>query len=183
MAPITLDSDAIAAFELTTDVQLFYGIIGIGEYINRLDFLDELIEGMPEDGSGEEVVRVESLREGEFAPRSGGSTPIPRLELTVRTPGMSIKKWKFHKGDDDPNPSIPHGHSDSDDRIKLDAYQGYVYKKSEQLGRVSRNSIVVLWNDKEFRKFAREAINAYIDRNGDFHFKDYRRALPKRQKR
>lgn len=183
VAPITLDSDAVGAFELTTYLQLHYGLIGVGEYANRLDFLEELISEASEGDSSEETSIVESYHGGEVASASGYNIPIPVLELIVSTPEMHIKKWQFHKGDDDPNPSIPHGHDCDDAKVKLDAYQGYIYRRTAQIDRVSRNAIVMLWNNKEFRKFAREAIEAYVERNGYYHFRDYRRPLPKRQKR
>ena len=178
-----MDSDAVVAFELTTYLQLHCGLIGVGEWVNRIDFLEELINEAPEGDSSEETSIVESCHGGEVASASGYNTPIPVLELIVSTPTMEIKKWQFHKGDDDPNPSIPHGHDCGDAKVKLDAYQGYIYRRTAQIGRVSRNAIVMLWNNKEFRIFAREAIEAYVQRNGHHHFRDYLRPLPKRQKR
>lgn len=73
--------------------------------------------------------------------------------------------WEFHKGDADPFPSIPHAHHCSNDKRKLDAFLGFIYLRNAPDGRVSRESIVMLWNDKKFRLFAKEAIGYFFQPN------------------
>lgn len=73
-----------------------------------------------------------------------------------------LSSWEFHKGDDDFYPSIPHGHLIADDKVKLDAYLGNVYNRGEFKYREPRESIVMLWNDEKFRKFAAESIEYYL---------------------
>lgn len=87
-----------------------------------------------------------------------GSSPV--LELVVsKSKGGLERSWKFHKGDADPYPSIPHGHEEVKGKIKLDAYRGWVYGESgKRYGRESRRAIVKLWNNGKFRSFSLEAL-------------------------
>ena len=83
-----------------------------------------------------------------------------------------LAEWEFHPYDIDPYPSVPHGHKKTDQRWKLDAYQGWVYERTRPNHRVPRSRIVALWNDTKFRAFALIAIRYHID-----HV-PYRRAWP-----
>jgi hypothetical protein len=79
-----------------------------------------------------------------------------------------LRDWEFHQADDDFFPSIPHGHHLAKKRHKLYAYLGWCYNSDKQIGRVDRNSIVHLWNDRDFRKFARIAINYYLNHHSKY---------------
>ena len=74
-----------------------------------------------------------------------------------------ISKWEFHKTDSDFFPSIPHGHAITNNKIKLDAYRGYIYKNNKQFDRETRQFIIDLWNDIKFRDTARETIIYYLN--------------------
>ena len=89
--------------------------------------------------------------------------------LAFKIESGPLKGWEFHRADDDFFPSIPHGHEYGRKQPKLDVYLGWVYKKDEQIHRVDRASIVNLWNDRDFRDFARVAIEYYL-----YHFPKYR---------
>ena len=82
-----------------------------------------------------------------------------KLYFSTNLPGLS--SWVFHQYDDDPFPSIPHGHSKSKTTRKLDVYQGWVYQGARQIERLDRKTIIILWNDEKFRKFAYTAIYYY----------------------
>lgn len=73
-----------------------------------------------------------------------------------------LKDWVFHQYDPDFHPSIPHGHFKGKSQPKLDSYLGWVYQGSKQIKRLSRDLIVDLWNDEEFRTFAQIAIEWYM---------------------
>jgi len=73
-----------------------------------------------------------------------------------------LNDWVFHQYDRDFHPSIPHGHFKGKSQPKLDSYLGWVYQGSKQIKRLSRDLIVDLWNDEEFRTFAQIAIEWYM---------------------
>ncbi|MDI4636931.1 MULTISPECIES: hypothetical protein [Halomonadaceae] len=79
-----------------------------------------------------------------------------------------LNDWVFHQYDRDFHPSIPHGHFKGKSQPKLDSYLGWVYQGSKQVKRLSRGLIVDLWNDEEFRAFAKVAIEWYV-----FEFPSY----------
>jgi hypothetical protein len=82
-----------------------------------------------------------------------------------------ISKWNFHKADDDYFPSIPHGHAIVNDKIKLDAYRGYIYKNGTESDREKRQFIIDLWNDNKFREAARETICYYMKKFPNYHWR------------
>jgi hypothetical protein len=82
-----------------------------------------------------------------------------------------LNDWVFHQYDADFHPSIPHGHFKGKSQPKLDSYLGWVYKGSKQIKRLSRDLIIELWNDEEFRIFAHTAIKWYM---GEFHSYNWR---------
>ena len=55
---------------------------------------------------------------------------IPKVKC-FRPSHDKLKKWEFHKGDADPNPSVPHGHKINDSNIKLDVYLGFIFKNQQ----------------------------------------------------
>lgn len=82
-----------------------------------------------------------------------------------------LDKWVFHQYDADFHPSIPHGHFKSKKHPKLDAYLGWIYKGSQQVDRLSRNLIIELWNDDEFRLFARTSIEWYMGKFPNYNWR------------
>lgn len=133
-------------------------------WVRRSDFVsDECVERSSEapcfpETSHHESDRVEHTRDG--------STPL--LYLIVQ---LASDEWKFHKGDADPYPSVPHGHGKNDERNKLDAYLGYTYIEKEPNGRLKKSEIITLWNNDKFRDFAREALNHFISGNPNYNFR------------
>ena len=106
--------------------------------------------------------------------------PILQLLPAVST---GLSDWHFHQADADYFPSIPHGHWQGRDQPKLDPYTGWNYQGSKQTARESRKKIVALWNDDKFRRFARAAIDYYLQAfpsYGGWRVRDPRR-LPRRR--
>lgn len=83
-----------------------------------------------------------------------------------------LSNWEFHQYDDDFFPSIPHGHWNGNKQPKLDPYEGWVYQKSKQIRREPRKSIISLWNDRQFRIFAKVAIEYYLNEHS--HYQGWR---------
>jgi hypothetical protein len=83
--------------------------------------------------------------------RSFFMTSVPQME-----------EWIFHPFDSDFRPSVPHGHWRGAPNPKLDVYLGWVYRNSQQIRREPRRNIIALWNDKDFRGFARKSIEYYL---------------------
>lgn len=101
-----------------------------------------------------------------------------------------ISKWQFRVGDPDFYPSIPHGHSTINSKIKLDSYLGYIYDvsnektKAKESDRESRQYIIDLWNDSNFRQLAIKCIDWYLDTYPSYKWRvpvDQIRVLPKKR--
>ena len=82
-----------------------------------------------------------------------------------------LNDWVFHQYDEDFHPSVPHGHFKGRKKPKLDAYLGWVYDGSTQKNRLKRDLIIELWNDSEFRIFARIAVEWYIRELPNFNWR------------
>jgi hypothetical protein len=89
------------------------------------------------------------------------------LYFAVNLPGLT--QWEFHLADPDFFPSIPHGHEHGRDQPKLDPFIGWVYDKTKQIRREKRKTIVRLWNDDNFRHFARRAISFYLNTYSNYN--------------
>ena len=81
-------------------------------------------------------------------------------QMTAYRPCKAIHKkyWCFHIGDDDPFPSVPHGHS-TDNKYKLSIWDGYVYliKTGEIVGKVKRSELLFLESDHKFQDFIKRS--------------------------
>lgn len=103
-------------------------------------------------------------------------TPPILQFIAAGTTGLS--DWHFHQADSDYFPSIPHGHWQGYGQPKLDPYTGWIYQDRKQKSREKRNKIVMLWNDKKFRLFARMAVEFYLVAFP--HYRGWRVKNPKR---
>lgn len=167
----------------TSHVTLACGVLSWDEYLLRLRFVKDCADA----GTLEVRVSAEILREQEFngedewskeEPEQLGSdqgasesqisisdryTSFEPPALTFIAAGSTgLHQWQFRQSDPDFFPSIPHGHSRSDRRRKLDAYRGWTYQEDRQFGREPRWKIIALWNDDKFRSFAAAAIQYYL---------------------
>jgi hypothetical protein len=115
---------------------------------------------------------------------SGNASPRrPRIPIEHITPVGALRNWTFHLTDADFFPSIPHGHWKGWEQPKLDPYRGWIYREDVQQGRVKREDIVELWNEVEFRKFAKKAIEYYIEHHPRYVWRVTNpRALPRRRR-
>ncbi|MGG3797713.1 hypothetical protein [Metabacillus fastidiosus] len=97
-----------------------------------------------------------------------------RYDFKTSTKGI-YSKWEFHKGDADPNPSVPHGHSIEERKYhnyKLDSYRGLIYDNNGiYTTKEKRDFIIDLWNNDKFRDFALQAINHFILNNPKYKFR------------
>lgn len=74
--------------------------------------------------------------------------------------------WDFHKGDDDMNPSVPHGHS-IDGKYKIELWSGTVYDRRTKkvIGKALRKEIEDLYNNPSFLFFVKEVRESYLQRH------------------
>ncbi|MDD6083062.1 MAG: hypothetical protein PUB89_09540 [Oscillospiraceae bacterium] len=97
---------------------------------------------------------------------------IKRLDYNLYRPGYKIGKmaWDFHKGDDDFNPSVPHGHSG---QYKLDIVTGDVYdtRTNKIIGKVKEKELLKLKQDQQFVIFAKEVIKLYKENHPNIDIK------------
>jgi hypothetical protein len=167
----------------TSQVSLAWGVLSWGEYLLRLRF----VRDSGEPGTTEVRVATDTLQEHDFdgeddwpcdeptpsSPQDGqgkselsisdGRRPFePPILAFIAAGSTGLHQWRFHQGDPDPFPSVPHGHSQSDARKKLHAYRGWIHREDRQIGREPRWKIIALWNDEKFRSFASAAIHYYV---------------------
>lgn len=89
--------------------------------------------------------------------------PVAVMQLIVQGVG-GMKKWVFHEYDEDPHPSVPHGHENGMSHPKCDPYTGIVYdfhRREMPRERLSRKTRTALWRNPKFREFALKAIIWY----------------------
>jgi len=113
------------------------------------------------------------------AARRRSFPPPPVMQLIVHGVG-GTKKWVFHEFDEDPHPSIPHGHEHGKDHPKCDPYTGKVYdshRREISKERLNRKTRIALWRDPKFREFALKAIIWYEEHH-PYH--SFRVAHPRR---
>lgn len=164
-----------------------HGLIGRTHFEARLDVLRTIAN--PQDGAAQYAIELlgqmddrddplwpdengdgEGNENDAAGPNETSGTYFDDADhsLAFKIAAGPLKGWEFHQADDDWFPSIPHGHEHGRKQPKLDVYLGWIYKKDEKIRRVDRASIVRLWNDRNFRDFARIAIKYYLD-----HFPGY----------
>lgn len=75
--------------------------------------------------------------------------------------------WEFHSFDDDPNPSVPHGHS-LDSKLKLSIWDGSVYdvRTKHKVGRASKKEMRKLKSDSKFKLFVAAEREWYRNEHG-----------------
>lgn len=166
-------------------ISYFEGIIGRYEFMSRMRAVLSLAEPnsgvfryakkLIEQENWEAECKWDRWRQGDGRGFEGDDIRSQEADdqssifyfVSKSTMGFS-RKWVFHKGDADPDPSVPHGHDYNDDRRKLHAYRGFVYFQGEPDGREPRDAIVRLWNNPGFRIFAYEAIKHFVNARPDW---------------
>jgi hypothetical protein len=181
-----MKEEAIQIFKLISRIEFEIGFISIQDYYLRLVTLfqltgrsDKIRNYIIENFDNQEFLEseyvdenssdklVDNIEEVENYKNNGNEEDF----LQFITPKIGkISKWKFTIGDPDFFPSIPHGHSTNNDKIKLDSYRGYYYDttntkvKAGFIGRETRQYIIELWNNDNFRIFAIKQIDWYLQR-------------------
>lgn len=141
-----------------------------GYRVEEEDFAEEMGEGKTLDNN---AFQNSNLND-ESNIVNGVKPPNNKFDFITNNRG-NYSKWKFHKGDADPNPSVPHGHSYQENKYyncKLDPYRGLIYDYYGQfLAREDRDFIINLWNDDKFRAFVSEALQHFIATNPTYKFR------------
>lgn len=137
------------------------------EWNNEEHWCDESGEHGDSSSSRDDVGAKDEFQPGLSKDRKG------YFKFLSRKKGLS--DWVFHQYDADFHPSIPHGHFKGKKQPKLDSYLGWIYQGSKQIKRLSRDLIIELWNDDEFRFFAHTAIEWYM---GEFPSYNWRVSDP-----
>lgn len=90
-------------------------------------------------------------------------------------PKVLIKKmyWEFHKGDDDFNPSVPHGHS-LDGKYKLELWSGIIYEvlTGKSYGVARSKDMQRLFTYDGFQEFVEKCRSEYAERHPGFVLPD-----------
>jgi len=103
------------------------------------------------------VEEAKPIFEAEDPKEASAYTPQYRLERI---------KWRFHPHDDDPFPSIPHGHSlDGDAAYKLQVYKGEIYKDRNVKAKLRKKEYDRLWADEKFLQLIETAKKYHADKN------------------
>lgn len=91
--------------------------------------------------------------------------------FTMYRPGFQVCRmtWEFHLTDEDPQPSVPHGHSLGKDRkYRLSIWDGKVYKKQGgkliYQGNASKKDMLKLYYSTDFQEFFRKAREWYEEK-------------------
>ncbi|PGO53768.1 hypothetical protein [Priestia megaterium] len=107
---------------------------------------------------------VEEPKLGVEEPKLGVEEP---KEATAYTPEYQLRKmkWRFHPHDDDPFPSIPHGHNlDGDAAYKLEVYKGDIYKGTEVYSKLKKSEHARLLADEKIKKLIKKAKKYHADK-------------------
>lgn len=177
---VRLSPAAADIYTVTSGFALALGVLSWDQYLLRLRFIRENTEsgslqansadqilGSEDADTKEEWPLGEAEQLGREADPSDSQVSLPKGDdtgvLHFRAAGSTgLSQWFFRQADPDFFPSIPHGHSLSGRREKLDAYRGWIYREDKQSGREPRWKIIALWNDEKFRGFASTAIGYYL---------------------
>ncbi len=195
-----MKEEAIHIFKLLSKLEYDYGFISLNDYRLRLVTLFHLADNSKEIENyifqifgdvnlSETSYNVEGntnlsdieLSDEDNSENENPESSNPLLHFTTSQAGAISKlKWKFTIGDPDYFPSIPHGHATKNKKVKLDSYLGYFYNvsvpntKANSIGRESRQYIIDLWNNDNFRTFAVNHIDWYL-----MNFSHYNWRVPK----
>jgi len=102
------------------------------------------------------------VTQAEAATSRRGDGPSLPMALYVTNSGQHglRRAWLFHPYDEDPYPSVPHGHErlTCGAGLKLDVYRGHHLRGKRIEGREKRKAIQALWNSDPWRAFAKSAL-------------------------
>jgi hypothetical protein len=160
-----MDKLSVTAFKITTKIQFEYGVIGINEFLDRIETLEELLNDSEDfndsnynqerDGSPNSEVESDSTKT---------SKDDPEDEIIHFIPLGLKEKWIFTIGDKDPFPSVPHGHKNNENIKwpKLNPYTGRIFSSKLQInGRLDKKQMKILWNNQAFRDHCYKQVDWY----------------------
>ena len=176
-----MNQKAINDFILFSEQSLYYGLIDNMIFLERmitlyniLDIESEIVYSeFPEyahqhykklleidsEEVDNEIIHSKELR---FIDMHKDSNILHLYQTNVK--GKKCK-WEFYESDADPYPSVPHGHGIQETKLRLDPYRRIIFKKQKSLEKINyedKKFIKALWNDDNFRDYARRAINNFI---------------------
>lgn len=150
------------------------GLIDYDEFNERVGIALWLSDGLdvdPRDGS-EGITESNNLDGSEreknqdsvIAKIDSGKSNVENDESWLEF--LCLGVWVFTKSDQDPYPSIPHGHFKSQNKKwpKLNPYTGRVFKSKHQEDksqRLEKKEMRDVWTDEKFKSFCREMIIWY----------------------
>lgn len=206
VAPDHLSGEGRRCYRLLAEMSYGFGVIDFHVYTLRIDYLDELC-GDPDPGAPDSSTDVESGdtdgsdddppdsappgRGGANAAalahpelRRGRKSTPPRWLLFIPSGRIAhLSQWGFHKYDQDPFPSVPHGHGRGRRFPKLDPYLGWIHASTKRKSsRLSKKDTRALWNDEKFRDLASAALVHFIQEHPTWNWRvDNPRRLPRRR--
>jgi hypothetical protein len=169
---------------LLSDMSYSIGLIGLSEYIERLqiaDWLEDTEDRLPDprspsDAQFEDNQNDHQLEkndsEGEIASskeKSSDERQPPWLKFLL------FNKWMFTVGDRDCYPSVPHGHlhKKTNKWPKLNPYTGRAFsdmhKENDKL-RLSKSEMKFVWNNPDFVEHCRTQVLWYSDFAPEYNF-------------
>lgn len=165
------------------NVSLDFGLIGIGEYHERIEvafWLSDdantekdprlpVTEERKSDEYREDLKPVSVENERVSNSHSANTEQPPVLEL------IALSVWHFTGSDPDSYPSVPHGHFQSAARPwpKLNPYTGRVFSSKHQenpSSRLTKKAMRNLWGDESFRDYCRKHIMWYMEAYTFYNF-------------
>ena len=183
------------------EVQLGIGILSLNEYFKRIIYLYSMVTNESQKGHLQSIIGLPveiimdlisgdnkevNIKEGSESDIYTENGIIGKKQnndekdiicFLTTMPGCLKDNWMFHKGDVDYWPSIPHGHLEKSQHIKLDSYRGNTYdtnKNNKELQRESKHYIASLWNDDAFRAHSLDTLNHFILSNPTFSWVNHR---------
>lgn len=174
---------------LLTDLSYEIGLIGVAEYVERMEVADWLSEHNaemrdPRLGNLEEAPprhRPEPSKEHGAGGNtgSGGSQGDDKNDSPYMQ-FLALNTWMFTVGDHDCYPSVPHGHFQrkTNKWPKLNPYTGraFIAMHSEDISaRLTRTEMRTLWSDEDFVEHCRQQVLWYSDFAPSYAFPSARR--------
>ena len=83
---------------------------------------------------------------------------------------IKIGPWIFHPFDNDPKPSIPHGHHQDNPEQKLDPWTGKVWEGKKHVGSISKKEKERILSDPRFKDIARKASDHHANNQNRMDF-------------
>ena len=194
---VHLKQEGVRSFRLLSELSLVLGVIAEETFLERIDYLHELL-GDPgnrsggasgdgvrskEEGPTTNEAALSENAHGDILKQDSAGSPTGWLQFIPGGVISHLQRWRFIKGDPDPMPSVPHGHDEGRSFPKLDPYLGYIHASTTQIAeRLSQDDTRALWNDDRFRDFASAALIHFVQENPSYTWRvPFPMRLPRRR--